>query len=214
VQFFTTQHTTLSISRYLLSIKKTFQSCKNKTDSFSVSPIIVTDESWASINAICEIFNNCDMATYLKWSYEVLVVAPGSLDLITIMNTRIILCHVHFLHNAIKKLKELKLEGPSYFFFIYGFTLLQNATTIEEFNEILKLLHTIFKQEHCDSDILAKCLTDIDQKILYRNIDVLTVIRQYDSKYVSKQSEKTTLKKLQTIFISDDFLGENFNCLL
>ena len=59
-QFFTTQHSTHSISRYLLSIKNNFlKSCANKSDSFALAPIIVTDESWASINAISDIFNNC-----------------------------------------------------------------------------------------------------------------------------------------------------------
>lgn len=120
------------------------------------------------------------------------------------MNTRLFLCHVHFLYNAVKKAKALQLESSSYYLFIFGFTLLQNATSIEEFNEILKLLHTIFKQEYCESEIIERCISTIKAKVAYRNIDVLKLLSKYDSTYEQNCKEKINI---QTVFISDDFHG-------
>ena len=67
-QFITTEHSTVSISRYLVTIKSNFEKLYRKsTDSFSIGPVIVMDESWSSINAVCKIFNQINMSEYIRY---------------------------------------------------------------------------------------------------------------------------------------------------
>jgi hypothetical protein len=74
-QFITTEHSSASISRYLVTIKSNFEKLYRKsTDSFSIGPVIVMDESWASINSVCKIFNQFNMAEYMKYFNRIILV--------------------------------------------------------------------------------------------------------------------------------------------
>ena len=69
-EFITTRHDSLSISKYLLSIKNTFENyAKHSSEKpilFPFAPIIITDHSWALINSILFTFNNnCSIESYL-----------------------------------------------------------------------------------------------------------------------------------------------------
>lgn len=201
-QFFTTSHDTLSISRFLLTIKTKFLMCA-KTDSFSIAPVIVTDESWAGINALCDVFNGKTLAQYIIWSYEVIVEHPDNLQLRLMMRSKFFLCHVHFLYNAIKKVKILNLKNETKDIFVYGFIALQNSTTIHEFNEIYKCLHIILNQEFC-----AK-------KILHEKISYIRNSRHgNDLTFMDKTFEETHEKKsklfedINSIYFAEDFHGE------
>ena len=145
------------------------------------------------------------MATYINWSYQVLITDHNNHVLISAMNTIIILCHVHFMYNAVKKARELELESRTHLIFIFGFTLLQNSTTIDEFNLLLKLLHTIFKQNYCDPKLISDCVTKLETKIASRNIDVLKDSCKYDATYEKIVTGKT---HIETLFISEDFFGK------
>ena len=65
--FITTSHTFLSISGYLFIIKKTYEKYSN------LSKVVVTDFSWALINASLEIFNNMSILAYLKALYDAIL---------------------------------------------------------------------------------------------------------------------------------------------
>ena len=67
-ELMTTSHLQSNITKYLLSIKNKFDE-----NDILLPKIIVTDFSWALINSVCIIFNNCPVGEYLNWCYEKLI---------------------------------------------------------------------------------------------------------------------------------------------
>ena len=206
-QFFTTEHTTLSISRFLMSINNTFKHChKSSTDSFSIAPVIVTDESWAMINAINQIFNNVSTANYIMWTFQAIVEYPLNFDISLALNVSPILCHVHFLKNAVRKVKMLNLEKNAKKIFIYGFIGLQNSTDIKEFNELLICLHTIFNIQYCKEEKIHKCI-----RIIQRSSNCTSNFNNFDDFYDLLDKKYTSKEDLKFLYITDDFYGKNLN---
>jgi hypothetical protein len=61
-EFLTTAHDSLTISKYLLSIKHHLK----ESDYESTVRIVVTDFSWALMNSVINIFNGCTIMAYLN----------------------------------------------------------------------------------------------------------------------------------------------------
>jgi hypothetical protein len=154
--FLSSSQTTATISKFLLSIKQSFILNSNKNNSFEYAPVMVTDESWAIINSLCDIFNGHSIKSYIKWTFEILVEYPGVPLLRKTMKTKLFLCHVHFLYNAIKKIKVLNLDKENQDIFVYGFIGLQNCKSIEEFTSIFESLFLIFNSKFCQLEIIEK----------------------------------------------------------
>jgi len=55
---------------------------KNK---LAIATVMVTDMSWALINAIHEAFKNCSIEQYLKWSYDVVTARNINFDMNSLM---------------------------------------------------------------------------------------------------------------------------------
>ena len=103
-------------------------------------------------------FNNCSADTYINWCYEILF---NDSSYANVMKTIFVLCAVHFLKMVTKrvrkiivyedKIKDKKLQNA----FIFSFTLLQNATSIEDFSCNIKHAYNIF----CLKYESLKCLS-------------------------------------------------------
>lgn len=103
-EFVTTSNDTNSISKFLFSFRKLLeQNCLNKS-KFIYAPIIVTDFSWALINSVLDIFNNCSISKYLFLTYDVLVKNKKDINI----NTILVLCSTHFLKLIIKRSKNFR----------------------------------------------------------------------------------------------------------
>ena len=126
-----------------------------------------------------------------------------------VMNVTPILCHVHFLKNAIRKIKKLNLEKEATNIFIYGFIGLQNSTNIKDFNRLLVSLHTVFNQKHCGEERLYDCIRTIQREASNNNS------RVNDSDYFDDQFERNNKFKehLEFLYITEDFYG-NYDIFL
>lgn len=82
-EFVTTSHTILNISKYLLSIKSIINA-NTKKDDIQLSKLVVTDFSWALINSVLNIFNNCNTNQYLALCFDYLVLNPQSHNLLSV----------------------------------------------------------------------------------------------------------------------------------
>ena len=69
-EFHTTSHNDITISRYLIYLKKTLETFSQKS---IIPPFIVVDFSWALINSVMLTFNSCTISVYLDWAYRLLV---------------------------------------------------------------------------------------------------------------------------------------------
>lgn len=202
-EFFTTSHNSTSISKYLTSIKKIlfdgivgnklilfsiidmnsyswiliFKPSHTGPKAFIIAPFIVVDFSWALINAIIRTFNNCSVAHYIKWSYDVIHNYHDNTDMNHYMSTRVILCQVHILKkmaqkasDIIKLKKAVKFESYNKIkeIFLYGFTILQNSMTVNEFDDTLKYLYFTLNSEF-NSDMVSISIDKLRKKIYQRN---------------------------------------------
>ena len=70
-EFITTSHTTLNISKYLLSVRDL--SSKSSNSPFTGASIIITDLSWALITAVIQTFMANNVVDYLTWSFDLIV---------------------------------------------------------------------------------------------------------------------------------------------
>lgn len=96
-EFISTIQNSTWISSNLFFIKTMMiENVRNK-NKIAIAPVMVTDMSWALINAIHEAFNNCSIVQYLKWSYDVVTARNINFDMHSLMRVRTYLCSVHFL---------------------------------------------------------------------------------------------------------------------
>ena len=210
-EFFTTANDARTISTYLVQIKLALLNKIPKTKSFQIAPIIVTDFCGGLINAIMTTFNNCSADTYINWCYEILFNDSSyTIFLANVMKTIFVLCAVHFLKMVTKrvrkiivyedKIKDKKLQNA----FIFTFTLLQNATSIEDFSRNIKHAYNIF----CLKYESLQCLSsknEIDNQLMKRNLTMLTIAEKDDDK-------KNIFKKFkanQNILILDNDFKES-----
>ncbi len=77
-EFLTTAHDSHSISGYLSTIKLDINQVLPKRLSFQVAPIIVTDFTWALINAVMKVFNNFTTDVYINWCFDIVFVNKRS----------------------------------------------------------------------------------------------------------------------------------------
>jgi hypothetical protein len=80
--WFSEAHSSYAIAKYLevfkrfIEIKSGFShkdAKKRGIAQFCFPKIIVTDFSWATIHAVLKTFNNTNINTYLKWSFDILI---------------------------------------------------------------------------------------------------------------------------------------------
>ena len=116
----------------------------------------MTDNSAALIKSVCETFNHCSITIYINWTYDVLIKKSEKDSIKSCMKTYLILCQSHFFKNIVKKCDDI-ISGAENLeikkLFLFCFTLLQNSSLIEEFNEIFRSYYLIFNQEFMDEEL-------------------------------------------------------------
>ena len=166
-EFFTTGHDSHTIRSYLDLVRNALEKSIT-TYSYQVAPIVVTDFSWAIINAACNSFNNCTIDIYIKWCYDIIV--SNKIWLFNSITTIISLCYSHFIKLVSKKIKKVKKYNSKLNnnklreVALYSCSALQQSTSIEEFNENIKDSFNIFNiKENCKKK--KKSLLAIKDKI-------------------------------------------------
>lgn len=106
-EFISTSATSTTISSYLFKIKNILEKFIPVKKFLQFSPIIITDFSWAMLNSILKIFNNCQITQYLKWCFSFSVENTSNLNA---MPVKIYICSTHFLKIVIEDINKLKLR--------------------------------------------------------------------------------------------------------
>ncbi len=169
--FFTSSHTSMMISKYLFTIKALMLKCISPAMRAKIFPsYIVTDHSFALINSVLATFNNCTLLEYLNYTFHLIFdkKRAGSTNQI-----KMHICSVHFLKIIISKVNEEKVSRDTRNFFIFCFTILQNATRIEVFERNLLHIYNVFMQPK----LTQSCLVSINIiKSELKNRDMFTKI--------------------------------------
>lgn len=169
--FITTSHSSGSIANFLTLIRKYFENHSNaKSILTCLPPIVITDYSWALIHGVLEGFNSCDISRYLQWSYDCIFEEQKRTYIADCMKTRVVLCSTHFLKSIITKSKTIKVKDKKVkYCFIFCFSLLQNANSIEKFIDFFINIYNIFHQKYL-SENCVQSLAKIKREILARNL--------------------------------------------
>lgn len=204
-EFISTAHDQVSISRYLTSIKS-----KLEVNRIKLAKFLVVDMSWALINAVLLSFNNCNLPNYINWCYY-MIFKTKEKDLTRVMKTRIFLCSTHFLKNIIKHSKKIDCTTAIRKTFIFMFSLVQNALTINEIEYYLINIHNVFNSKYFDPTVAfsLKCLGDYIKK---RNLNNLETDDTYSKDEANRNLEFSLFVKETNIFISVDFEFEVKKC--
>ena len=157
-EFISTAHDSHTISTYLSKIKDDLERSIPK-NGFQIAPFICTDFSWSLLNAVCKVFNSCDFDFYIKWCYEMMFKRTKSLIIYQCMKVILHLCGAHFLKLIIKKVRKInpfdykrnkeykKMNRIVQQTFIFAFTLLQNASKVDEFIDLFLAIYVIFNSQ-------------------------------------------------------------------
>ena len=204
-EFISTGHDSQTISAYLTLIKIELQRTIPKSFSFKIAPIIVTDFCWGQINAVMSVFNNCEADVYVNWCFEILLRKKTSTIFLNVMKVILHICSAHFIKliikkvRKIKKFKDEKKDQKLQNAFIFNFSLLQNAVTVEEFKMNLKHTFNIFNIKYFSK----KCVYsggEVKRQLLERN---LTVININEDEPIYKLNEKMGKQKI--VLVDNDF---------
>jgi len=152
--FVTTANDSINISKFLNILAGRLEKMSKKN---LLPNIIVTDMSWALINAVSSSFNNCKPKQYLNWCYKILIDKETDINFFNSMKVRLYLCNSHFLKNISKKAKTIsekvcsKLVRKTFLFMV---SLLQNANLVELVCDYLKHIYNIFNNQILDESVL------------------------------------------------------------
>ena len=115
------------------------QNMTNKSES--IASVIVTDFSWALINAV---MLRCNILNYLNWSFEIIYKNNLDFTFLKVMRTKLFICCTHMLRNIVKASELLEKDAKVAKYFKYCFALLQNTTESSDFDSHLKLIYIVF----------------------------------------------------------------------
>ena len=194
-EFHTTSHNDITISRYLIYLKKTLETFS--AFKSLIPPFIVVDFSWALINSTVDVFNKMSVSQYLNLTYELIFNKKNESDIsFSVLKTRIYLCSSHFLKSAITKARKLsKIPDNVITTFIYLFSLLQNSTSIDQFNLYLKQIYIIFHQPK-ETKLVLISLKKLCNSVLKRKLS--NVIYEID-----ENTDEKELNEESNVIISD-----------
>lgn len=168
-EFITTSHTSESIAKYITYGISRINQNPGTDKVFSLAPIIVMDFSYAIINGVLNSCNNCSLTKYIDYCYNLL----KKNDFTNYMPTHIYLCSTHFLKSMIKKTKLYRNKENGYLIntFIFSFSLIQNAITMDEvennFLNVVNLFNSKYKNQTVEYS-LAALRTEIINRELHR----------------------------------------------
>lgn len=155
-EFVSTTHTTDSIGGKLADIIGILE-----MQSVEIAPFTVTDNSWAMTGSILKAFNGQSPASYINLCFDILIKYSQNSNveqLRALIRTRTLLCCTHYLKNFIKEIKRKtqfenkkqknKRTNKVIQMIIYCFTLLQDCSTIYQFDQYLHEIFILFNSQY------------------------------------------------------------------
>lgn len=203
-EFITTAHYETSITKYVTTIKSTMKSNTN-TNTNNLPEIIVTDMGWALINSVMNVFNNCNVSSYLYWCYEVVINKKDAF--IKLIKTRMYLCSTHFLKNIIKKVKKVYANKIVKRNFIFMFTLIQNSTTVTQIENYLRNIYNIFNNPFFDETVCYS-LEVIAEEIKKRKLSSIDPDQTRSFEQSKRDSFFDEFQKESQFYINQDFKNQ------
>ena len=175
----------------------------NLNNNLKIAPFVVVDFSWALINSINEIFNNCSFISYLKITYDIVTSADKKDELRSFIQCRIILCSFHTMKSIIQKLRSMKIKNPLRRDFIFCFTILQNCNTIQEFDLVFKNIFNLFYNKNED-DLVSNSINFLKNEILKRKYKEEDYYVLDSSEYEKKFEASEEFQKKTLIFVKEE----------
>jgi hypothetical protein len=209
-EFLTTCHSQNEISLYLKEIKFNFEkyiSISQKRFKFTSPQIYVTDQSWASISAILEIFGNTNVPKYLATAFEIIFKNKCIEEAEACI---IILDKIHLLKNFIKHSKKISHPHKENEIRVkkclaFCFTLLQNTEYIKEFEYILRNIFMIFNIKRQTKQFLDS-LYIIQNAISNRGLNKFDIPYEQTQEEKKKEDSKKEMKKpIFKVFTKNQF---------
>ncbi|CAF0907232.1 unnamed protein product [Brachionus calyciflorus] len=199
IEFLTTNHTTANISKFLFSIKYILESLG--PDKNCLAKIIVTDFSWPLIKSILDVFNKMSVIEYLVWSFDFINSLYNETNDANELECVIYLCSTHFLKNIIKQVNKTKTIEKAKKALIFSFTLLQNSTTLQQIEDYLINIFTMFNSRYLD-DITLFSIGIIKDEILFRRLEKTNIIsplsENKNSNEIKTVIDKRNIKLMET----------------
>jgi hypothetical protein len=106
-EFVTTSHSEDNLAKYLSIMRRKLHREIPSSRFYPIAPIVVMDFSWASINAVCDGFNMCNISQYIRWAYDVIFKES---ETISAINVLIYLCSTHMLKSTVDKVKKIQVN--------------------------------------------------------------------------------------------------------
>ena len=104
-EFITTSYSEDSLEKFLSSLRRKIRREIPSQKYFSLAPIVVMEFSWASINAVLDAFNLCNIDQYIRWCFDVLYKNGNVTEAINVV---IYLCSTHMLKLTVDKVKKIQ----------------------------------------------------------------------------------------------------------
>jgi hypothetical protein len=221
--FFTSNHTSMMISKYLFTIKSLLLKCTSPALRAKILPdYVVTDHSFALINSVLGIINQCTLSQYLNLTYD--IVFKKQENSTTFEKTKLHICAVHFLKIIISKAKKENLSKETRNFFVFCFSILQNAVSIETFERFLLHIYNVFMQPKLSKSCMVSInmiKSELKNRNLYQTVDLSSNQKEDETsnyeefKYVdlSKNNVKT-IKERSPFKIHFDKVISRYNAIV
>jgi hypothetical protein len=165
--FVTTSHNFVSISRYL-SYFKHIMDVKIPRKYLIHAPVIVTDYSWPSLNSILHVFNDSmNIKQYLSLLFELLVENPSPSRYNCIkskIKVRLYLCSTHFFNMMRRRVRKIEKNKTLCRDFLFMFSLLQNSTSMNQFELYLKNIFHIYMCQNSDGEALEFIKNEVKKR--------------------------------------------------
>ena len=110
-EFLNTAQDQDTIATLLFRINLHIQNNMSEKCPFKCAPIVVTDFSWALLNATHRVFNSCDVLQYLNYCYTAIFDLKQRAAVTSAIKCRTYICSTHMLKIIIKHSKEIYVSG-------------------------------------------------------------------------------------------------------
>lgn len=148
-EFVSTCQTMDAISEKLFSIKNVMTS-----HSVEIAPLICTDGSLTLIGALTRVFNGLTTPLYINWCLVKFANDTNLSRIRSVVNSRIIIDSVHYLRNFIFQIKKKTNNPILRNSIIFSMTLLQDCTSISEFDFYLKEIYNLYNSRVMDESVV------------------------------------------------------------
>lgn len=176
LEMHSSMHDAATIASFLLRFRAEYSKI---TSSWPPFKVLVTDCSWALINATILAFNKCDVETYLLWMYEN---AFGQRNLSKIVVLK--LCAVHFFKKIADRLKDEFKNKRIRKFYKFVIVKLINATTFAEFSYFCTHFLYFLDSKYLDSKALKSYVNIISKN---------KVVFELPQRIIHLESKETSL---------------------